>query len=290
MDPIVTRPMFPVPVAPDWPARASEGDPAALAEAAREFEAILLRQMLDGLRQLFASDSEEDDGFGSDALFDTIQSELARHLSAQGGLGLADRLIEASAERTVGGDGRLAPLAGAAPERVVAVSVGTPRGRGAAATTAAPFGSAVTSRYGWRTDPIDGTPRFHAGVDVRAAFGVEVPAVRGGRVTFVGEQSGYGLTVVVDHGQGTTSRYAHLSALLVRGGEQIGTGYPIGRVGQSGRATGPHLHFEMTQDGHRVDPGVASVEMSQVRFDASDRNTHHAEMGTRSSTDPVGAE
>ena len=244
MDPIVTRPMFPVPgVARDWPGRATEGDPEALAEAAREFEAILLRQMLDGLRQLFATDSEEDDGFGGNALFDTIQSELARHLSAQGGLGFADRLIESSAERTVGGDGRMAPLAGAGVGRVVAESVGTPRGRGVEATSASPFGSAVTSGYGWRTDPIDGNRRFHAGVDVQAAFGVEVPAVRGGRVTFVGEQTGYGLTVVVDHGQGATSRYGHLSALLVREGEQIGSGHPIGRVGQSGRATGPHLHF-----------------------------------------------
>ena len=290
MDPIFTRPMLPVPgVATDWPARASEGDPTALAEAAREFEAILLGQMLDGLRQLFASTSEEDDGFGSDALFDTIQSELARHLSAQGGFGLADRLIESSAERTGGGDPRLAP-APTGMGRVVAESAGTPRGRGVETTIAPPFGSAVTSAYGWRTDPIDGNPRFHAGVDIRAAFGVEVPAVRGGRVTFVGEQSGYGLTVVVDHGQGTTSRYAHLSALLVREGEQIGSGHPIGRVGQSGRATGPHLHFEMIRDGHRVDPDVVSVEMGQVRFNESDPNAKYAEMGARSPRDPSGAE
>ena len=286
---VFTPPTLPVPdVAHDWLARVSDGDPEALVEAAREFEAILLRQMLKGLRELFATESDEGDGFGGDALFDTIESELARHLSDLGGLGLADRLVGSPAGRAIGGDQRRTPPETAVAP-VVAGPAGAPDGR-TGAVSPPPFGAAVTSGFGWRTDPIDGQQRFHAGVDVRAAFGDAVPAVRGGRVAFVGEEPGYGLTVVVGHEPGVTTRYAHLSALLVRSGDQIGPGQLIGRVGQSGRATGPHLHFEMVRYGRRVDPAVASVEMGQVRFKESDQDADFTVKGIRSPIDPLGAE
>jgi murein DD-endopeptidase MepM/ murein hydrolase activator NlpD len=291
MDSIFTTPTIPLSgVTQDGPIRASDGDQEALGKAVREFEAILLRQMLEGLRELFASDSEDGDDFGGEALFDTLESELARQLSEQGGLGLAEGLVrQTDGQSEVGGDERFL-LPGAVAGRIMAELPGRLGERALNGSIQAPFGTAVTSDFGWRADPIDGTRSFHAGVDVKAAFGVEVPAVRGGQVTFVGEQPGYGLTVVVGHDQGETTRYAHLSALLVQSGEQIASGQPIGRVGQSGRATGPHLHFEMARNGRRVDPGVASVEMGRVRFKESDPDADSTVEGQTDHDEPLGAE
>ncbi len=128
-----------------------------------------------------------------------------------------------------------------------------------------PVAAPLTSHFGWRADPLDGHVRFHRGVDVRAAYGTEVPAAAQGSVVFAGEQGGYGTTVVVAHPQGLRTRYAHLSASLVRVGDQVAAGQPIGRVGSSGRSTGAHLHFEVEQDGRRIDP-----EMAAARFAALD--------------------
>jgi murein DD-endopeptidase MepM/ murein hydrolase activator NlpD len=118
-----------------------------------------------------------------------------------------------------------------------------------------PVHGEVTSAFGWRRDPFTNRMKFHQGVDLRAAYGQEVQAASKGIVVFSGEQGGYGTSVVVEHPDGTRTRYAHLSATLVRKGDQVGAGEPVGRAGRSGRATGTHLHFEVIgRDGRRVEP------------------------------------
>jgi murein DD-endopeptidase MepM/ murein hydrolase activator NlpD len=112
----------------------------------------------------------------------------------------------------------------------------------------------VSSTYGWRSDPFRGQAKFHGGIDLAARYGTGVPAAAGGTVTTAEEQGSYGLTVVVRHPNGFESRYAHLSALGVQAGETVAQGQHVGRVGSTGRSTGPHLHFEVTQAGRRVDP------------------------------------
>jgi murein DD-endopeptidase MepM/ murein hydrolase activator NlpD len=112
----------------------------------------------------------------------------------------------------------------------------------------------VTSAYGWRSDPFTGESRFHRGVDLRATYGTEVPAASGGTVVSAGERGTYGNLVVIRDEQGVETRYAHLSATLVKEGDVIEPGTPIGRVGSSGRSTAPHLHFEVLVNGERVDP------------------------------------
>jgi murein DD-endopeptidase MepM/ murein hydrolase activator NlpD len=84
----------------------------------------------------------------------------------------------------------------------------------------------------------------------------------GGRVVFAGEQGGYGQSVVVEHAPGLQTRYAHLSAISVRPGDQVPAGSQVGRVGQSGRATGPHLHFEVLEQGRRVDPATGAARLA----------------------------
>src|SRR6478609_3978498 len=116
---------------------------------------------------------------------------------------------------------------------------------------ARPLAAAVGDRYGPRGNG------WHAGLDFPAPAGTPVAAAGGGRVVFAGWDDGFGLTVVVAHGLGVHSRYAHLSRASVAVGQAVATGAPVGRVGATGRATGPHLHFEVTVRGANVDPALA---------------------------------
>lgn len=120
---------------------------------------------------------------------------------------------------------------------------------------------ALSSRFGWRSDPLDGGTRFHAGVDIPARAGAAVRAVRAGRVVYAGWAGGYGNLVVIDHGAGLRSRYGHLERVLVAAGDPVGTGERIGEVGSTGRSTGPHLHYEVRMGGVAVDPTRAAMRV-----------------------------
>jgi murein DD-endopeptidase MepM/ murein hydrolase activator NlpD len=112
----------------------------------------------------------------------------------------------------------------------------------------------MSSSYGNRKDPFTGRRAFHSGADFPAASGTTVLAAGKGRVSYVGERSGYGNVVEVAHDAGLVTRYAHLSAFLVKEGQSVSTGTPIARVGSTGRSTGPHLHFEVRRDDRALDP------------------------------------
>ena len=112
----------------------------------------------------------------------------------------------------------------------------------------------ITSPFGARVDPFLGRPAMHTGVDLSEEAGTEVRATAPGKVTVAGSVSGYGTMVEIDHGAGLTTRYAHLSAADVSVGQSVKLNEPIGRVGATGRATGPHLHYETRIDGEAVDP------------------------------------
>jgi murein DD-endopeptidase MepM/ murein hydrolase activator NlpD len=112
----------------------------------------------------------------------------------------------------------------------------------------------VTSPFGPRIDPFLGRPALHTGVDLHGAYGDAVRATAPGRVTFAGAMGGYGNLVEVDNGNGLATRYAHLSSIDVTQGEVVATGSIVGHIGDSGRATGPHLHYEVRIDGQPVDP------------------------------------
>ncbi|WP_158806967.1 M23 family metallopeptidase [Beijerinckia sp. L45] len=112
----------------------------------------------------------------------------------------------------------------------------------------------VTSTFGPRIDPFLGRPAMHTGIDFREPSGESVHATAGGTVTIAASEGGYGTMVEVDHGNGLSTRYAHLSSTSVVPGQKIETGAIVGRVGSSGRATGPHLHYETRINGEAVDP------------------------------------
>jgi murein DD-endopeptidase MepM/ murein hydrolase activator NlpD len=112
----------------------------------------------------------------------------------------------------------------------------------------APVDGTVTSHFGQRKR------NYHTGVDIAAPKGTEVRATKAGKVSFRGRNKKYGRLLVIDHGDGTESYYAHLAGYHVRRGKKVKAGQKIGRVGRSGRATGYHLHFELRVSGRPVDP------------------------------------
>jgi len=111
-----------------------------------------------------------------------------------------------------------------------------------------------TSGFGVRSDPFLGRPAMHTGLDFRAATGDPVRATANGKVASSGWSGGYGRMVEIDHGNGLSTRYGHLSEINVKVGDSVRIGQVIGTVGSTGRSTGPHLHYETRIDGDAVDP------------------------------------
>jgi len=199
-------------------------------DAARAFESLLLRQLL----QASGAFRQQGGGAGAGIHADLFVDALADALAQAGGLGLA---------------GELGVPGGAGPASLA------PRSAEAGGLLAGP--ARVTSTFGLRADPFHGGTAVHRGVDFAAPEGTEIRAAEGGVVRRAGDRGAYGQAVEIDHGGGVTTLYAHASELLVAEGETVRRGQAIGRVGDTGRATGAHLHFEVREGGRAVDPARA---------------------------------
>ena len=113
----------------------------------------------------------------------------------------------------------------------------------------------VSSPFGWREHPVDGEEKFHNGVDLAVNNGTEIGAFADGVVEYIGDSpEEYGLYLKIDHGGGVSTFYAHCGQLLVGQGEQVRAGQTVALSGDTGNATGPHLHFELKKDGVRLNP------------------------------------
>ena len=222
-------------------------DPAAMKAVAKEMEAMFAYEMIKVMRETTTLSSTE--GLGSDTYMSMFDQELSK-LFAERGLGMQDMFEQ--------GMQRMAEKTGNAPEKQGQLTLknddtltleneikpllpdaGHPR---------------VSSGYGTRNDPFDGNTAFHHGLDIAASEGTDIHPVRNGTVLFSGEQKGYGNVVIIDHGDGFQSKYAHNQANLVQLGQQVDTGSVIAQVGSTGRSTGPHMHFEVLYKGKQVDP------------------------------------
>jgi len=115
-------------------------------------------------------------------------------------------------------------------------------------------GGYISSYFGYRTDPFNGHREFHTGLDIATPVGTRVHAVAEGIVTYAGVRRGYGNVVEIDHGNGYMTRFAHNSKLLVHVGERVRVGQVISLSGDTGRSTGPHLHFEVWYKGRVMNP------------------------------------
>jgi murein DD-endopeptidase MepM/ murein hydrolase activator NlpD len=112
----------------------------------------------------------------------------------------------------------------------------------------------VSSPFGYRPDPFLGRPALHPGVDLVQSYGATIKATGAGRVVHAGPMGGYGNMVEIDHGNGLSTRYGHMSEVLVEEGQEVEASAVLGRIGSTGRSTGPHLHYEVRVDGEPVDP------------------------------------
>lgn len=136
-------------------------------------------------------------------------------------------------------------------------------------------GMNLSSGFGYRHDPFTGAGAMHAGLDFRGAYGSPIRAAAAGRIAFVGQRSGYGNVVEIDHGHGIMTRYAHLSGFVARQGQDVPAGTLIARMGSTGRSTGTHLHFEVRLSGQPVNPRrflEANSDVLKVQADVQ-RNT-----------------
>ena len=112
----------------------------------------------------------------------------------------------------------------------------------------------MSSYFGRRTDPFTGKPANHQGVDFAGKSGAEIIAVADGVVTWSSDRYGFGNLVEINHGNGYSTRYAHNAENLVAVGEEVRKGQTVALMGETGRATGPNLHFEVLKNGQRVNP------------------------------------
>ena len=117
-----------------------------------------------------------------------------------------------------------------------------------------PVRAAVSSEFGERPSPWAGSPEFHGGIDIAAHTGTRVVAPSAGRVAFVGATAEYGNTVILDHGNAIRTRFGHLERVIVKRGQQVERGQAVALSGDTGRSTGPHLHYEVIVQGRRVNP------------------------------------
>lgn len=118
----------------------------------------------------------------------------------------------------------------------------------------------ISSRFGYRMSPFTGSKRQHKGLDIAAAVGTKIIAPADGKVVFADRDGAYGLCVEIDHGNGIKTRYAHMSKISVKVGNTIKRGGLVGLVGNTGRSTGPHLHYEIMVNGVHTDPLAYIVE------------------------------
>lgn len=245
--------------------RLSKADnPESIRAAAREFESLFMHQLFKSMRSTIPKEegSLSEAGMGGEMFTDMLDMEYAKSASDNGGIGLADLVAEqfGVAEEAGGSGQRAVHLPRGVAPAIASTSAVTRalRAYGSqspAASMGLPVqGGVVSSEFGLRKLADDAAPRMHDGLDIAAPTGTPIQAALGGTVSHAGWIKGYGHSVILDHGDGTTTLYAHASELLVTPGDRVDRGAEIARVGSTGHSTGPHLHFEVRKEGRAVDP------------------------------------
>jgi murein DD-endopeptidase MepM/ murein hydrolase activator NlpD len=198
-------------------------------KAAQEFSSLLFLEVLKAMRAATPQEGLlENEALSRDIYGAMMDTEIARLMAQRDTTGFT-KVVEKSLEKT------------AMKPQQQSQAHGTAHG-------------IVSSVFGMRTDPFDGAAKFHQGVDIAAPAGTPVKAAADGKVVFSGQLAGYGNLVEVDHGNGWVTRYGHNAANLVAAGDEVKAGQTLGLVGSTGRATGPHVHFEVRKAGKAVNP------------------------------------
>ena len=231
---------------------ADKAKPDPVKAAAKQLEAFFLRTML------AESHTQGGGGMGGGLAGDTFKSMLdeaiADKMSAAGGIGMSQMFA-----KQLGGSPETAAAAPTDPHGALDRAPNGPPTLGQALPEGmphfiVPVAGRPSSGYGLRTDPIHGGTINHPGFDLAAIAGTPVSAAAAVTITHAGPAGTYGNLVTVRHENGFETRYAHLSAVDVQVGDRVAAGQDVGKVCTTGYSTGPHLHFEVRQDGQAIDP------------------------------------
>jgi murein DD-endopeptidase MepM/ murein hydrolase activator NlpD len=242
-------------------AQASAGDAKQRQKIAQEFSSFLYLEVLKAMRAATAQDdASAGEPLSRDLYSSMMDAEVARLAAQRDRSGFA-KAVERSLERASVTAKPVGEFKSSNPSLPGADNIFEPRSQ-------APVTGVISSPFGLRADPFTGAGKIHYGVDIAAPAGSPVKAAAPGRVVFSGFVAGYGNMVEIDHGSGWATRYGHNSANQVAAGDKVAAGQQIGLVGQTGRATGDHLHFEVRRDGKAVSPALflgAQAKGSRLR-------------------------
>ena len=216
-----------------------------LEEACSEFESLFLNLVMQQMRKTVVKSGLIDGGMGEEFFTGMLDEEISRQAAFRQEFGLKGALIEQLTGRRKT----------ATPQSVALKSYSTLKApEKVAPSFVAPVSGTVSSRYGKRKDPLTGESDFHHGIDIASPAGSSIFAAGAGRVVFSGWKNGYGNIVEIDHGDGFSTRYGHTAKNLVSAGEEVTSDQLIAHVGNTGRSTGPHLHYEVRKDGESLNP------------------------------------
>ena len=242
-------------------------DKAEQKKAAQEFASLLFLEVLKAMRAATPQGGfSENDGLSRDIYTSMMDTEIARLIAKQDASGLSqtiEKALDKLANKVAPSNGSVQPTRGSDAEAPPIRSSVPPQ----ASAKPTPDIGVVSSGFGPRRDPFDGVTRMHDGVDIAVPAGTPIAAAAGGKVIFSGAAGGYGNMVEIAHDNGLVTRYAHTAANLVTVGDAVKLGQSIALVGNTGRSTGAHLHFEVRRDGKPVDPATllgALVKGSKV--------------------------
>lgn len=217
-----------------------------LRKQATELASLFVFQMLQAMRRTVPKSALLQQDFANDLYYSLFDQEVARHVARRADLGLTSLLLQ----QLRGSGGSIRHFE---PRRSGLEAYRQHQAYDAIALSFPVLGE-LTSSYGWRQDPIEQHTKFHHGIDIAAPAGAPVHAAAPGKVIFSGERPGYGNLVIIAHANGYETYYAHNAANLVAVGDEVTMQQPVAQIGATGRATGPHLHFEVRKNGQVVDP------------------------------------
>jgi peptidoglycan hydrolase FlgJ len=231
-----------------------------LKKAAQEFEAVFVSYLLKAMRETIEDSGLMEEGLGKSTYTEMFDQELSVSMAKHGVLGISELLYRNLSAKD-SSQGKNNPVPAPDGKQVSEPATPVPAKRSEEKTSDQeisdvhlPVQAPISSQFGARVDPFTHKIGMHKGVDLAAPEGTKVLAALPGTVVSAGCENGYGNTILVQHSGGVQTRYAHLGQMNVKAGEVVSSDQILGTVGDTGRSTGFHLHFEIIRMGRAVDP------------------------------------
>ncbi len=255
---------------PDLSKLSPEEKKEKLKEIASQFEEIFVETLLKTAREAEKIIKKDEDNFGLNLGFYREMQDyyLSQSIVANGGLGLQDLIVEQLMEKLDMTQNSSNPLK--EKKELIKPSEDLKTNVALNLNFTRPVSGEISSPFGWRIDPFTGKRAYHRGIDIRAKEGTPVKSAESGEVIFAGEKGGYGNLVIIEHSGGYRTYYAHLEEIDVKEGDSVAKGAIIGKVGSTGRSTGPHLHFEIRRGDRVLNP---LSELKNFKFKEKNPNT-----------------